>query len=1004
MKVSEIRRIFFSVAQSIAADAASVHLQHHFTRWKKSISPAIDQNEAQQSAAEYIQCHLPKPDLYPVKDLANDCEIPNFASQINRYINANGIPCVDTLYGYFVTDEIRNKLRHDMDSLPLRALYENICACKSITTSYAAYKRFRQYVTHKSTYFYILKKHPRYPEYNEFFDRDAESQISTIVDQWCTLELGDLPSDEPGFLSIAAAAAVLGCTKELLADNLSTTDWILQRKGSVILLAEASVATKKAYFDSLVEVEKYAQDLAATYHMSCHDALDLLGTYLKHSKPAWLVSGHECFIKDPQKHYFCVENRKVVHNELSRMYRENATYALSVLKNDTEHTLKELKDKVDRGLIDAQRVGTMYYVVGREVDRIKGLRAQYVSIDDVLAPNITSARLSLTLADSKLRNATKEYLLSHEYFGISIISAEESPLSGKQLGLLISRLDALHLQKNTRLFFLGYGLSVQGKIDLLLKLYESTMPDTVQALQHYISSLEVDHSETALFTMIDGIFTFASSDLSQCSEDEIERELICNFRSRSRASCSLLSDFLVISGFSARRYEFSHSDYHPDVSPYPVATLDLMVAATVDHEYWAEHDMVHKAVHTPRFADAWLGVALHVFAAWRWPDYLRCPIPPLKYTPDLTLKKLGDGAYEDSDARYVARGFLAIVKNCMGAPQKTRRYGGIPDLYIYDSDTWLVEFGIILSIAAAHASIAGRDNLVKKVVDKRTYIDFFGTEMAEALDNKNFSSRRANKILMQVIQSSALCGGDTPHLAYMIAMRMRSHKSGYGRLSTTTDVYLRNSALHGCSIDDITELLFDRGICSFVVDKLLAVSFPTYESLTANDKNEIICSLGLTPAQLDDIVRCVQTAEDVALEDARTILRDSEKNAVDILDSLLCGFAVSKDQQSYCICIAAHIPCKCLNRANCFGCRYEVRTKAMLANYIKTYAHELSQQQTEHLSKFELAKSMWICEKTLRPAIAEIIQHLDRSALHEEFELYKKIAIDCARIEEEKGT
>jgi hypothetical protein len=94
----------------------------------------------------------------------------------------------------------------------------------------------------------------------------------------------------------------------------------------------------------------------------------------------------------------------------------------------------------------------------------------------------------------------------------------------------------------------------------------------------------------------------------------------------------------------------------------------------------------------------------------------------------------------------------------------------------------------------------------------------------------------------------------------------------------------------------------------------------------------------------------------------------------DVLTTLALGCAPGKDQGSMCMCKAADMQCQEPSRLNCLGCKYEVKTKALLVKYIIAYNEMWA--DTEGLLDTDIQRQRWLANHIYAPAIGEIQAHL----------------------------
>lgn len=357
--------------------------------------------------------------------------------------------------------------------------------------------------------------------------------------------------------------------------------------------------------------------------------------------------------------------------------------------------------------------------------------------------------------------------------------------------------------------------------------------------------------------------------------------------------------------------------------------------------------MIPKAISNQRFADLWLFVALHMFAAWRVTDFVRLPAPHLRYAPEFVLEEINNGTYSKEDAEAVADYFIMEQQLARRRPNKTSTHKNIAPLYFFCPESCKEVFGMILSIATAHYQINGSKDrpFVNPVRDTTSIKAFFGPVFVKACGESNFSGRRANKALMQAVEAEVE-GDVNPLVAMNLASYLRSHKGTYGKLAETTSIYLKDAAFSGKTPEYVISQMFERGICSFAVDHLLQTCYgEQYRLLPDAHKTQVITELAMTPYSVDMVRQTVMKAQNTAIATVKDLLRE-DVNAVSILENLAIGSGLGKTQNDICLRKAANLSCSEGNRHNCLGCKYEIKTKALLARLATSY-HDLKQSMTQ---------------------------------------------------------
>jgi hypothetical protein len=197
---------------------------------------------------------------------------------------------------------------------------------------------------------------------------------------------------------------------------------------------------------------------------------------------------------------------------------------------------------------------------------------------------------------------------------------------------------------------------------------------------------------------------------------------------------------------------------------------------------------------------------------------------------------------------------------------------------------------------------------------------------------------------------------------------------------------LRDATFSGATPEYIAFHMWERGVCSFVVDAMFKICYgERYTRLTVAQQTEAIVRLGLTPAQTSDVLLSIQHAEDCACEVVRSVCQ-SQESIDNALKRIVQGRGTSKDLQGYCLCKAAGMDCRHKDRLNCLGCQYEIRTKALILRYA-TVHNELV-KNSRNVSESEKRRFLHLCRTVTYPAIQEILVHLGKG---EEMRLYKNL-------------
>lgn len=983
--------------------ASSIQVEHptlmrHYNFWKRTLPKNVPLEDLSLLALRYVQEHTPSDDQINLTSLLPDYNFPRLA----KWLKSIQVPFSDTLYGICLsptdTDMVLNHLDNDR---PLHPCFETICSEYHISPKLSDYYRFKKTVP--SHLLSSTTNHPLYPTHKEFYHQANHDCIKECIQRWCILYKADHASPHKGYITLSEAAEKLWVSADYLLSWIENYPAHFLTENMQVMVSETFVAeliTKRNVTASLPElintivIETNARPRTA--------AKSFIFQRLQVSHFSWLVSDTGLPGIKPFQ-YFWTLQQELAQNDLIGILDEFPQLPLKALTPITELSLPQLQLLADNGHICCTITEDKYLLSNSEYRSICRLCEKYIALDDAIQEILVQCNSLFDISSNSHRSDLLDYI-KHSSARKLIVWGKHFPMNSRLSGYLLRRADIPSLANCCCLWLAAYKRSNPEKIELLLAEMEKAYPETAKSVRTFLQSTDlgspaIDMLDTMLFCL-----KRTRKELSHLSELELEETYIHEFCSKSIVSATLFANYLFSSGYTAKIYSFDPTGYHQDVSAYPFNSFVVIVAAVVNDEFWAENHLVEKALDNPRFASLWVYISLHIFSAWRSTDYVRLPYPLLKYSPEETLQRIRNRTYSENDARYVTETFIHRLNAHHMHPNKTKHAGDTPQLYFHCPESCKSPWGVVLSIAAAHQQMAEKAAFIKPVTDINSIKQFFGPTMAAACGNKNFSGRRANKALMQSIELHAQeSKQSSPYTAHVLASLVRAHKSSYGTLAETTARYLKDANFSGYTPEYIAWQMMERGVCSFAVDRLLEECYGNnYKQLPVADKTEVIQSMDLPTLHLDNIIRYTQIAETEAITAIRNIHNDPQHAPIhEMLLNIANGHAPGKQQNSMCLCTAAGLTCRDPHRINCLGCLYEVKSKAILLQYMDNYMRlsEAARAPQEDSSIVQ-ERAAWLLQNKIGPAIAEIMTYLKGSSSAEEFATYAAIiqerrALEC---------
>lgn len=566
-----------------------------------------------------------------------------------------------------------------------------------------------------------------------------------------------------------------------------------------------------------------------------------------------------------------------------------------------------------------------------------------------------------------------EFMDANQWFGVK-------SKNGK-IPILTKR-DIKKLEEPLTLWLMAYKKPGRIKIDLMLRHFHMKYPKTCRLYRQFVTRNQLE-DEPSAWKLLDFILSEIDREIIKYNEEELENLIKQIAVGATITSARMFADFLQMENSDGKAitkwvYAFeSRKNTELINEAYPLDGFAVMAYCIFNEEMWAKQGLLEKAVRSKPFADLWLFVALHFICALRTCDMKRLPAPVLPYDGETVLKNILNGTFKNQEATELTQELIIRLKLKPLKPSKTSAYETVPDIKLFVPESLKVPLGIIMAISLAHhPEICSGDGFVVPTDNLCNIRRFFGEHFVVALGGRRFSSRRCNKSYLQGIESVASFD-DAPGKpkGYMLASLARSHKSGIGSLSKTTDIYLKDARFSGYSPEFIIREMFERGVFSFIPAVLLEIyAGNEYKLLPISLQTKLICEIGFNAHQIEWMVSAVDCALEKSRSVVNSLLRDhfnNYKNIGDILQNIAAGNAPSRQEECLCLMTAAGFSCPFPDRADCIGCGYEIYTKTALHTLMNEYV------RLTGIKKLAKQSDSWRYEKILKqvvlPAISEML-------------------------------
>jgi len=567
-----------------------------------------------------------------------------------------------------------------------------------------------------------------------------------------------------------------------------------------------------------------------------------------------------------------------------------------------------------------------------------------------------------------------DFMDANEWFGIAYFMKGNAPMM--ETGELSKLGGALTL------WLSAYKKPGRDKIAIMLRHFSDIYPVTCQLYRKFIVKNHLEDEPTA-WKLLDYLLSEIDRDIIAYDEADCE-ELIKRMDSGATlAAAKLFTEFLRTAThdgipLTQWAYSWGHRDnLELRNEAYPIADFSVIAYCVFNEDMWERQNLIEKAVHSKVYADLWLYTALHFICALRIGDMERLPAPALPYDGNTVLAKITEGSFTRQESSALVEELTIRLKLKPLKPSKTSSHERMPELKVFVPESLKEPLGLIMAIALArHPEIRAGDGFVKPSVNLCNIRNFFGGHFADALGNRRFSSRRCNKSYLQGIDS-AVSNDNTSGKpkGYMLAALARSHKSGIGTLSKTTDIYLKDANFSGYTPEFIIRQMFERGVFSFIPAVLLEMyAGAEYKALPIGGQTELICGLGLEAHRIEWMADTIDRALIKSRKAVHNVLKDLAKikeNVFGMLQNIASGNAPGRQGECLCLMTAAGLPCPFADRDGCVGCGYEIYTKTAMHTLMKEYARLTSLKN--RVDKSETWRYKGILEQAILPAVSEML-------------------------------
>lgn len=651
--------------------------------------------------------------------------------------------------------------------------------------------------------------------------------------------------------------------------------------------------------------------------------------------------------------------------------------AAAKLFNMREETFKE---KMAKHKITMAKQGTRYFISVETINKWQKEKERLITFKEVIY-NLIDKTESNYKKEAHTLLYEKLYCEGYDFWGARVFY--DLPYASAAYGCFhVDKEDVSIIEQHLWERFYLFGKSQEIKKEYLLNTTElKKYKKTCTYIQNYWCKLATN-LKTSFIEMVNCMRYTLTKELDEYSEEEI---LAYTKYVKEKLSKYALHNFIALyqdiqkntkcNITTVIRYDYKASAVKKDRDAYDFDTYIKVAYMVYNSDHWNKNDMINKAIKYEYCAKLWLYHALLFICAWRKTDIIS-KVPRIELQDDYktVFEKISKNEYTESDYKKIAYQIESKVNIRAEKPNKTKNVKGTSQIHLSVPESFAPVIGMLLMLCEAHEKEKHRkeNHVVFGDLTPSTCNRFFGSEYEKLFQGKYFSTIKANKAYMKLIQGTEASAID----GYLLAAYARSHKINIDTLPEVTSRYLKAKTDH-YSVNEITKALFERGSCSFIPYMLCDFLDANFKEKSICEQTEIMKEISYTPNQIETILSIDEQLEKKNKEKVAEIIKWGEEEnlynmILEALESVANGSCDGKTEGVYCIRKACKKGCLEINRKTCVGCNYEIYTRGFLYELTNEIVIQKCYLQAA-TTKAEYIKRSSILNERLYPALIEVL-------------------------------
>ena len=222
---------------------------------------------------------------------------------------------------------------------------------------------------------------------------------------------------------------------------------------------------------------------------------------------------------------------------------DEKTYGILAIMKATGMRWKEVLSHIGSEKIYAEKQGRLYTFTEEEMNRLKGLHDEHIGVWCMVRDQIHEGS-AFSLRKRSCRDEFLEFVKRNGWFGVKALSVQAvffAAADDEQYFIL--KADAERIRDRVALWLDSYGCDDCEKLRLLLKRIDDIYPKTGKWLAAFVKSGDVN--KTAAWRLADYLCDTLQGELTETSEDELERLAAAMDKDLPLGSARLFTEFLM---------------------------------------------------------------------------------------------------------------------------------------------------------------------------------------------------------------------------------------------------------------------------------------------------------------------------------------------------------------------------------------------------------------------------------------------------------------------------